>query len=179
MAFPKHNLNNLFIKLHHVISAHGQCWSTTGHTAMLVNMLTTRNKSLNYYLISFNSCVSYHFPCNILFQGYAGELAFVDVYPFLLIWVRIIRWSTTGHPRKIHESPWITTFGTRVRRFANNVHEWRLSNRFTSDPKSLLTVTIVLSYFLHDISCSEHTIPLKTIIDRWFRWLWLRTVFLT
>ena len=47
---------------------------------MLVNMLTTRNKSLNFYLISFNSRVSYHFPCNIPFQGYAGELGFVDMF---------------------------------------------------------------------------------------------------
>ena len=80
LVFPKHNLNNLFIKFHHVISAHEQCWSTTGHAARLVNMLTTRNKSLNFYLISFNSRVSYHFPCNIPFQGYAGELGFVDSF---------------------------------------------------------------------------------------------------
>ena len=80
LVFLKHNLNNLFIKFHHVISVHGQCWSTTGHAAMLVNMLTTRKKSLNFYLISFNSRVSYHFPYNIPFQGYAGELAFVDMF---------------------------------------------------------------------------------------------------
>ena len=35
---------------------------------------------MNFYLISFNSRVSYHFPSNIPFQGYAGELAFVDMF---------------------------------------------------------------------------------------------------
>ena len=79
LVFPKHNLNNLFIQFHHVISAHGQCWST-GHAAMVINMLTTGNKSLNFYLISFDSRVSYHFPCNIPFQGYAGESAFVGMF---------------------------------------------------------------------------------------------------
>ena len=80
LVFPKHTLNNSFIKFHHVISAHGQCWSITGHAAMFVNMLTTRNTSLNFYLISFNSRVSYHFPCNIPFQWYAGELGSVDMF---------------------------------------------------------------------------------------------------
>ena len=65
LVFPKHNLNILFIKFHHVISAHGQCWSTTGHAAILVNMLTLRNKSLNFYIITFNSCVSYQSPCSV------------------------------------------------------------------------------------------------------------------
>ena len=57
--------------------------------------------------------------------------------------------------------------GSRVRLFANHFHEWwgheckLLTNRFT--------VTNVWFYFLHAILCPEHTIPLKTIIDRWFR----------
>ena len=48
----------------------------------------------------------------------------------------------------MHELPWITIFGSRVCRFANNFHEWRshewklLANRITSDPKSLFMVTI-------------------------------------
>ena len=35
--------------------------------------------------------------------------------------------------------------------------------------KSLFTVTNVLFNFLHPILCSEHLIPLKTIISRLFR----------
>ena len=44
----------------------------------------------------------------------------------------------------MHESPWITIFGSRVRRFANNFHEWRshewklLAKRITSDPKIVI-----------------------------------------
>ena len=40
--------------------------------------------------------------------------------------------------------PWITIFGSRVRRFANNFREWRshewksLANRITSDPKIVI-----------------------------------------
>ena len=64
-------------------------------------------------------------------------------------------------------------FGLRVRRFANNFHEWRsnewksLTNRNTSEQKLLFTVTNVWfhSYAIFHV----HTIPLKTIIDRRFR----------
>ena len=41
--------------------------------------------------------------------------------------------------RIMHESPWIMIFGSRVRRFANHFHEWRihelrsLANRITTD----------------------------------------------
>ena len=44
----------------------------------------------------------------------------------------------------MHELPWITIFGSRVRRFANDFHEWRshewksLANRLTSDPKIVI-----------------------------------------
>ena len=46
--------------------------------------------------------------------------------------------------RIMHELPWITFFGSRVRRFANDFHEWRshewksLANRITSDPKIVI-----------------------------------------
>ena len=43
---------------------------------------------------------------------------------------------------------------------------WQIVSRVTQ--KSLFTVTNVF-YFLHAISCPEHTILLKTIIDRSFR----------
>ena len=46
--------------------------------------------------------------------------------------------------RIMHELPWTPIFGSRVRRFANNFHEWRshewklLANRITSDPKIVI-----------------------------------------
>ena len=46
--------------------------------------------------------------------------------------------------RIMHSLPWITIFGSRVRRFANDFHEWRshelksLTNRLTSDPKIVI-----------------------------------------
>ena len=46
-----------------------------------------------------------------------------------------------GIYRIMHELPWITIFGSRVRRFANNFHEWKihewksLANHITSDSK--------------------------------------------
>ena len=81
----------------------------------------------------------------------------------------------------MHELPWITIFGSRVRRFANDFHEgqsheWKsLAIASWVSQKSLFMVTNVLFYFLHAISFPEHTIPLKTIIDHWCRHL--RTVF--
>ena len=74
----------------------------------------------------------------------------------------------------MHELPWITIF-CQVGRFGNDFQEWRrhewksLPNRLMSHNKSLFTVTNVLFYFLHAISCHEHTNPLKTIIERSFR----------
>ena len=46
-------------------------------------------------------------------------------------------------------------------------NHWQIASRVTQ--KSLFTVTNVLFYFLHAIFCPEHTIPLKKIIDSWFR----------
>ena len=54
LIFPKHNYHNLCINFSHVKSAHGQCRSTTGHDAMLDDMLTTTNKSLNFFYIAFD-----------------------------------------------------------------------------------------------------------------------------
>ena len=51
----------------------------------------------------------------------------------------------------MHELPWITIF-------------WQITSRVTK--KSLITVTNVLFYFLHAISYLEHTVPLRTMIDR-------------
>ena len=49
---------------------------------------------------------------------------------------------------------------SRVKIIGKSPHEW--------PKKSLFTETNVSFYFLHAILCSEHTIPLKTIIDRSF-----------
>ena len=79
----------------------------------------------------------------------------------------------------IKNSAWVTVnndfFGSRVRRFANNFHEWRshewkpLANRITSDPKIvshgneciILFLTCYLMFWTHNFA--------ETIIDRWFR----------
>ena len=46
-------------------------------------------------------------------------------------------------------------------------NRWQIASQVT--PKSLFTFTNPLFYFLHAILCPEHTILLKTIIDRSFR----------
>ena len=59
----------------------------------------------------------------------------------------------------MHELPWITIFGSRVRRFANDFHEWRshewksLANRITSDPKIVIhgnkcIILFLIRYFI-------------------------------
>ena len=46
-------------------------------------------------------------------------------------------------------------------------NHWQIASRVTQ--KSLFTVTNILFHFSHAILCHEHTILLKTIIDRSFR----------
>ena len=75
----------------------------------------------------------------------------------------------------MHELLWITIFchewGDSAMIFTSdevtNENHWRIASRVTK--KSLFTVTNVLFYFLHAISCHEHTDPLRTIIERSFR----------
>ena len=69
----------------------------------------------------------------------------------------------------MHELPWITIFGSRVRRFANDFHEWRsqewksLANRITRDPKIVIHGNECIILFLTRYFMSlEHTILLKT-----------------
>ena len=56
----------------------------------------------------------------------------------------IFKYTFMHEIKMMHELPWITIFGSRVRRFANNFHEWRshewksLANRITSDPKIVI-----------------------------------------
>ena len=154
LVFPRHNLNNSFIKFHHVISAHGQCWSTTGHAAMLVNMLTTRNKSLNFHLISFNSRVSYHFPCNIPFQGYAGELAFVDMF------IHSCRFELESLGDRLPDTRGYIIIAKNIRYLLWNRCLWRsLNNTYPT----FLTLCIRCTNHLYD-SCgltdvNPHSIP--------------------
>ena len=70
----------------------------------------------------------------------------------------------------MHELLWITIFGSQVRRFANDFHEWR-SHEWTCwqiaswvTQKSVFMVTNVSFYFLHAILRHEHTIPLKQLL---------------
>ena len=54
----------------------------------------------------------------------------------------------------MHELSWITIFGSLVRRFANNFHEWRshewksLASRITSDPKIVIQGNECIILFL-------------------------------
>ena len=56
--------------------------------------------------------------------------------------------------RIMHELSWITTFGWRVMRFANDCHKWRshesksLTNRITSDPKIVIHSNKCIILFL-------------------------------
>ena len=75
----------------------------------------------------------------------------------------------------MHELPWITIFchewGDSAMIFTSDEvtseNHCRIASRVTK--KSLFTVTNVSFYFLHAISCHQHTNPLKTIIECWFR----------
>ena len=77
--------------------------------------------------------------------------------------------------RIMHELPWITIFGSRVRRCANNFHEWRshewklLANRITSDAKIVIHGNEFYFYILHAILCPSTHNSTKTIIDCRFR----------
>ena len=61
----------------------------------------------------------------------------------------------------MHELPWITNFG--VTRDAICQYFSQVTQ------KSLFMVKNVSFYFVRAILCPEHTIPLKTTIDCWFR----------
>ena len=74
-----------------------------------------------------NDAIWYYWMCVIHFLQY-----FVIVFRCTVIY------------RIMHELPWIMILGSRVRRFANDCHEWRnhewksLANRLTSDPKIVI-----------------------------------------
>ena len=86
-------------------------------------------------------------------------------------------WISNSSVWDIKNNAWVTVnndFWSRVRWFANYFHGWRshewkplATSRVTT--KSLFAVKNALFYFLHAILCPEHTIPLKTIINRSFR----------
>ena len=74
----------------------------------------------------------------------------------------------------MHELRLITIFGSRVRRFANDFHEWQshewksLENRFTSDPKIVIHSNECIILFLTRYFTSWTHNSAKTIIVRWF-----------
>ena len=72
----------------------------------------------------------------------------------------------------MHELPWIPILGREwgdlpiifTSNEATSENHWQITPWVTQ--KLLFTVTNVLFYFLHTISCPEHKISLQTIIDR-------------
>ena len=119
--------------------------------------------------------ISERFVCKMWIKQYTFVVTFAEQY-----WVHGLEFLTfdTMHwlafiakqLRIMHESTWMTTF----------CHEWGDSGIASRVTKiSLFTVTNVLFYFLHAIFCPDRTIPLKTIIDRWFRNCCKRRSFLT
>ena len=77
----------------------------------------------------------------------------------------------------IKNNAWVTCiaiFGSRVRWFANDFHEWRghewksLANRLTSDPKIVIHGNECIILFLTRYLMSGTHNSAKTIIDRWF-----------
>ena len=75
----------------------------------------------------------------------------------------------------MHELPWITIFGWRVKRFANNFHEWRshewksLANRITSDSKIVIHGNECIILFLTRCLMSWTHYSAKTIVEHWIR----------
>ena len=77
--------------------------------------------------------------------------------------------------RIVHELPWIMIFGSKVRWFANNFHEWRsyvrksLANCITSHPKIFIHGNKCIILFLTCYLMFLNTHFPKAIIDHWFR----------
>ena len=73
--------------------------------------------------------------------------------------------------RILHGLPWITIFGSRVRRFANNFHGWRshewksLANCITSDTKNFIHGNECFILFLTRYLMSWTLNSAKTIIE--------------
>ena len=65
----------------------------------------------------------------------------------------------------MHDLPWITIFGSRVRWFANNFHKWQshewksLANHFMSDPKIAIhgTKCIILFFTCYFMSWTHNS----------------------
>ena len=89
-----------------------------------------------------------------------------------MIWYGII-WHdmTWQRQRTMHELPWITILGSRVRPFAHYFHEWRShewkpsANRITSDPKIIIHGNECIILFITDYLMSWSHNPAKIIID--------------
>ena len=84
-----------------------------------------------------------------------------------LMGVVSVIWKFPARRFDIKNNAWVTVNNDFL--ITSEVICQSLANHITSDRKSLFSVTNVLFYFLHVILCPEYTIPLKTIIDHWFR----------
>ena len=102
----------------------------------------------------------------------------------LLVSITVLTYFTLFITYRImHELPWITIFWSLMKClpmiFMSENH-WQITSWVTK--KSLFMVMNVLFYFSHTILCSEHKIPLKTIINLHFAIVaknslfWLRIV---
>ena len=81
LVFPKHNFHNSFIKFHHVISAHGQCWSTTwdsgapiaAHSNAASRTMAFTFKCFQHYHIRKTKWYGYHIR-KTKWYGYANHV---------------------------------------------------------------------------------------------------------
>ena len=98
-------------------------------------------------------------PGNIYLDSYdAIWYYWMSVIQFLQYFVIVFRCTVIY--KIMHELPWITILGSRVRRFANDCHEWQnhewksLANRLTSDPKIVIHGKKCIILFLTRYSMS-------------------------
>ena len=126
-----------------------------------------------------NLCI-YHFDCNRVNIAHRLILGCNKV---------CIHYIDCKRASIMHELPWIMIFGSRVRQFANNFHEWRShewkssANRFTSDPKIVIQsnqciILFLMWYFMswiHNSAKKNHwslipPLPLKTVFSDLALW---------
>ena len=93
---------------------------------------------------------------------YCHPLCAMSISPPILRYIKNNAWVTVNNDFLWGNSAMIFTSDE-----VTSENHWRIASRVTK--KSLFTVTNVLFYFLHAISCHEHTDPLRTIIERSFR----------
>ena len=110
--------------------------------------------------IKTGQCVSYDDISSVPHTTYVIQIKICAEYRDML-----------PRPRLVCQEPGLRSIGLSpgVADKSRRSHECKsLPNRFTSDKKSLFTVTNVLSYIVHAILCHEHTDLLRSIIERSF-----------